>query len=75
VLRWDTPEDTAEWKDAFARYVAAAFPGATVEADCPPLDRCWSGTAELAAGTLGNTTVFASGPDARAVAAALLVQP
>jgi hypothetical protein len=75
ALRWDTPEDTAEWKAAFARYVAVAFPGATVQGDCPPLDRCWSGTGDLAAGALGDTTVFASGRGAREVAAALLVQP
>ena len=29
ALRWDTVEDAAEWRDAVARYVAAAFPGAT----------------------------------------------
>jgi hypothetical protein len=74
VLRWDTPEDAAEWRDAFPRYVAAAFSGATVAGDCPPLDRCWSGTAEIAAGALGETTVFASGPGASELAAAVLGQ-
>jgi hypothetical protein len=75
ALRWDTPEDRAEWKPALDRYVSAAFPGATVSGGCPPLDRCWSGRAELAAGALGNTTVFASGHAAREVAATLLAQP
>jgi hypothetical protein len=71
VLRWDSPEDAAEWRDAVPRYVAAAFPGA-VAADCPPLDRCWSTTAEHAAGTLAEAGVFASGPSAGSVAADLL---
>ena len=74
VLRWDTADDAAEWRDAVLRYVAAAFPGATVQSDCPPLDRCWSGAAELAVGALGETSVFASGPGGRDVAAALLGQ-
>jgi hypothetical protein len=73
VARWDTPADAAEWQDAIARYVAAAFPGAAHH-DCPPLDRCWSGTAELASGSLGETTVFASGPGSEAIAAALIRQ-
>ncbi len=71
VLRWDTSEDAAEWRDALPRYVAAAFPDATAH-DCPPLDRCWSTTTELAVGTLGETSVFVSGPGSDAVAAALL---
>ena len=74
VLRWDTTDDAAEWRDAVGRYVAAAFPGAGMH-ECPPLDRCWSGTTELAAGVLGETSVFASGPGSQAAAAALLHQP
>jgi hypothetical protein len=74
VLRWDTANDAAEWRNAFPRYVAAAFPGATAQGDCPPLDRCWSGTADVAVGALGETSVFASGPGARDVAAALLIR-
>lgn len=68
VLRWDTFEDAAEWRDAVVRYVAAAFPGAAPR-DCPPLDRCW---AEIAAGVLGQTSVLASGPQAETLAMALL---
>jgi hypothetical protein len=71
VLRWDSPQDAFEWRDAVAPFVAAAFPGERV-ADCPPLDRCWSGSDELAAGVLGTTSVFASGPGSVRVAAALL---
>jgi len=71
VLRWDTAEDAAEWQAAVPQYVAAAFPTATPH-DCPPLDRCWSGAGELAAGVYGTTAVFASGPRAAAVASALL---
>ncbi|HWJ32986.1 MAG TPA: hypothetical protein VNR59_11650 [Gaiellaceae bacterium] len=71
LLRWDTPEDAAEWQAAAPRYVAAAFPGASAHT-CPPLDRCWSGPAEIAAGVYGTTAVLASGPGAAAVAAALL---
>lgn len=71
VLHWDTPEDAAEWRDAVPRYVDAAFRGATVR-DCPPLDRCWSGTGEIAAGALRETSVLASGPGSEAVAAGLL---
>ena len=71
ALRWDTVEDAAEWRDAAARYVAAAFPGATPR-DCPPLDRCWSTASTLVgAGVLGTTGVLASGPGADAVAAAV----
>jgi hypothetical protein len=71
VLRWDSPEDAAEWRAAVPRYVAAAFPGATAST-CPPLDRCWSGAGQIAAGVFGTTSVFASGPGAAGVAAALL---
>lgn len=71
VLRWDSPEDAFEWRDAVARYVGAAFPNA-IPADCPPLDRCWSATAELAAGVLGEAAVFVSGPGAPTVADELL---
>jgi len=71
VLRWDTPEDATEWRNAVARYVTTAFPDASPR-DCPPLDRCWSGSSELAAGVLGETSVFVSGPGAEAVGAALL---
>jgi hypothetical protein len=73
VLRWDSPEDAVEWRDAVPRYVGAAFPDA-LSADCPPLDRCWSATAELATGTLGDAAVFVSGPGAAGVAADLLVR-
>ena len=73
VLRWDTREDAAEWRDAFAQYLAAAFPGALART-CPPLDSCWVSTYDLASGTLGQTSVFASGPDSGDVAAALLTQ-
>jgi len=71
VLRWDTPEDAAEWQAAVPRYVAAAFPGAA-QRTCPPLDGCWSGPGELAAGVYGTTSVVASGPGSAAVAASLL---
>jgi hypothetical protein len=72
VVRWDTPEDAAEWRDAVPRYVAAAFPDASAS-NCPPLDRCWSGlSAEVAAGVLDSTSVLVSGPGAAAVGAALL---
>jgi hypothetical protein len=73
VLRWDTLEDAVEWRGAVPAYVAAAFPG-SVARDCPPLDRCWSSTFDLTAGVLGQTSVFASGPGADSVAAALLAQ-
>jgi hypothetical protein len=71
VLRWDSADDALEWQTAAAQYVAAAFPGATPRA-CPPLDRCWTGTGEVAAGVLGRTSVLVRGPDAPSVAAALL---
>ena len=71
VLRWDRPEDAVEWRDAVPRYAEAAFPNA-LAADCPPLDRCWSATTELAAGTLGEAAVFVGGLGAAGVAADLL---
>ena len=71
ALRWDTIEDAAEWREASARYVALAFPGATPR-NCPPLDRCWTATSTVAAGVLGTAGVLASGPGADAVAAAVL---
>ena len=71
VFRWDSLEDAVEWRAAVPAYVAAAFPGA-VSRDCPPLDRCWSSTYELASGVLGTSSVFASGPGADTVATALL---
>jgi hypothetical protein len=71
VFRWDTLEDAAEWRAAVPVYIAAAFPGATAR-DCPPLDRCWASTFDLASGVLGHTSVFASGPGADVLAAALL---
>ena len=71
VFRWDTLEDAAEWRAAVPAYVAAAFPAATAR-DCPPLDRCWASTFDLASGVLGQTSVFASGPGADVLAAALL---
>jgi hypothetical protein len=74
ALRWDNVDDAVEWRDAVTRYVGAAFPGATAR-DCPPLDRCWSSTWDVASGVLGDTSVFASGPASANVAAALLAQP
>ncbi|MFL5982079.1 MAG: hypothetical protein ACJ74D_00290 [Gaiellaceae bacterium] len=71
VLRWDTAADAAEWQSAVPRYVAVAFPAAS-STTCPPLDGCWTGPAEVAAGVYGTTSVFASGPGAAAVAAGLL---
>jgi hypothetical protein len=71
ILRWDTPEDAAEWREAVPRYVSAAF-GELASRDCPPLDRCWTGAGELAAGTVGETSVLVSGPEAAVVAANLL---
>lgn len=71
TLRWDSYEDGVEWRLAFDRYVAAAFPGAAAS-DCPPLDRCWSGGETLGGATMGATSVFASGPGAPAVARAAL---
>jgi hypothetical protein len=71
VLRWDSADDALEWQTAASQYVAAAFPGAT-PGTCPPLDRCWTAPAQIAAGVLGATSVLASGPGSAAVAAALL---
>jgi hypothetical protein len=71
VLRWDTPEDAAEWQAAVPKYVAAAFPGST-QTTCPPLDRCWTGRGDVAAGVYGSASVLASGPGAAEVAASLL---
>ena len=73
ALRWDTIDDAAEWRDSVPRYVEAAFPGATAR-DCPPLDRCWSSGSTLASGVLGTASVFASGPGADAIAAALYTE-
>ncbi|MGZ4337355.1 MAG: hypothetical protein ACXVRA_08575 [Gaiellaceae bacterium] len=73
ALRWDSVDDSAEWRAAVTRYVGAAFPGATAR-DCPPLDGCWSSTWDVAAGVLGSMSVFASGPASDMLAAALLTQ-
>jgi len=73
ALQWDTIDDATEWRDAVARYVGAAFPDATAH-DCPPLDRCWSGASTVASGVLGGRSVFASGPGADTVTAALFTQ-
>lgn len=75
VLRWDTPEDAAEWRAVIPRYVMAAFPSSAIAAVCPALDQCWTGSAEVAAGSVGERSVFASGPAARDLAVALLAQP
>jgi hypothetical protein len=72
-LVWDTIEDAGQWRDAVARYVEAAFPGAAAR-DCPPLDDCWSGASTVASEVLGTTGIFASGPGAETVAATLLAQ-
>jgi hypothetical protein len=71
TLRWDSYEDAAEWRATVTRYVEAAFPPAPT-ADCPPLDRCWGGSANVAAGTIGTTSVLAAGPAAGSLAAATL---
>jgi hypothetical protein len=73
VLRWDTIDDAAEWRDAVPRYLEAAFPGATPR-NCPPLDLCWSSGSTVASGVLGTASVFASGPGADIVAAALYTE-
>ncbi len=73
ALQWDTIDDAVEWRDAVTRYVGAAFPGATAR-DCPPLDRCWSSTWDVASGVLGSSSVFASGPASDTIAAALFAQ-
>jgi hypothetical protein len=72
AVDWDSIEDATEWQAAVPAYVGAAFPGESPRT-CPPLDRCWTGPASLAAGALGTTSVFASGPGAAAVAAAVLL--
>jgi hypothetical protein len=72
-LRWDTVEDTDEWRNAVPGFVAKSFGVTTgAGADCPPLDRCWTGATTLAARTVGERSVFASGPQADLVALALL---
>jgi hypothetical protein len=71
ALRWDTVGHAEEWRAAVPAFVAAAF-GNSAGRDCPPLDRCWSGAANLAAGAIGDRTVLSSGPDAALVGAALL---
>jgi hypothetical protein len=73
ALKWDTVDDAAEWRGAVTRYVGAAFPGAAAR-DCPPLDRCWSSTWDVAFGVLGSMSVFASGPASDTIAATLLTQ-
>ena len=73
ALQWDSVDDAAEWRDAVTRFVGAAFPGAAAR-DCPPLDRCWSSTWDVASGVLGSRSVFASGPASETLAAALLAQ-
>jgi hypothetical protein len=71
ALKWDTVDDGSEWSDAVMHYVGAAFPDATAR-DCPPLDRCWSGSSDVASGVLGATSIFASGPASDTIASALL---
>ena len=71
VLRWDSADEALEWQTATTQYVAAAFPGAAART-CPPLDRCWTGAGEIAAGVLGTTSVLVSGHDSASVATALL---
>jgi hypothetical protein len=68
VLRWDSPEDAEQWRTITPAYVQAAFPGATAS-DCPPLDRCWSASSEIAATTIDRTGVIVSGPGAAGLAA------
>ncbi len=70
VLRWDSPEDAEQWRTITPAYVQAAFPSASVS-ECPPLDRCWSSSSEIAATTIDRTSVIVSGPGAAALAAAL----
>jgi hypothetical protein len=73
ALQWDTIGDAEEWRVAVTGYIGAAFPGATAR-DCPPLDRCWSSSWDVAAGVLGSASVFASGPGSATIAAALFAQ-
>ena len=71
ILRWDTNDDAAEWREAVPHYVAAAFPNVQ-ERLCPVVDHCWlAGDRELATITRGNSSVFASGYEAEVIAAAL----
>jgi hypothetical protein len=70
MLRWDSPEDAEQWRAITPAYVQAAFPGATAS-DCPPLDRCWWASTEVAATTIDRTSVLVSGPGASALASAL----
>ena len=74
VLRWDDIHEATEWRSTAMDFVAAAFPGLTA-ADCPPVDRCWSGPRELASAVLGTRAVFVSGPGAANAAAQLLSHP
>ena len=71
LLRWDSFEDAVEWRTALMRYIGAAFADESPR-DCPPLDECWGGTTSLGAATIGQTSVFASGSGAAALAAAAL---
>ena len=41
---------------------------------CPPLDRCWSSSWDVASGVLGSASVFASGPGSDTIAAALFAR-
>lgn len=71
VLKWESTDEADQWRDAAARYVAAAFPDATARR-CPEVDACWlTGTRELASAGVGNTTVFASGVNGELIAATL----
>jgi hypothetical protein len=72
-LRWDSVSDAEEWRDAVPRLVAAF--GSTTGRDCPPLDRCWSGERDVAAGAIGDRTVLAAGPEAERLGAAVLGSP
>jgi len=72
-LRWDSVADAEEWRNAVPRLVAAF--GSTTGRDCPPLDRCWSGERELAAGAIGDRTVLTAGREAERLGAALLDSP
>jgi len=71
ALRWDTPQDEAEWQSIAVQYVEKAFPNA-VPRVCPAADHCWSdGTRELALASRGDLTTFGSGPAGELVAATL----
>lgn len=69
---WDSVEDAADWQAGVPAYVGAAFADESPRI-CPPLDHCWTGPWTIAAGVLGTTSVFASGPGAAAVATAVLL--